>query len=241
MDFYIIHLERARQRRANVDRLARTLPGRVKVIEAVDASQLTDDEAGRHHCNARHLPRYPFRMRRTEVACFLSHRLAWSQIARADGSFAMVLEDDCAIDPAVFERALALATSVASEDDFIRFPTSLRETPLHVLKRDGEFSVFQPRHCGLGMRAQLVGRSAARLLLDATETFDRPVDTTLQMTWACLRGISTAWPSGVSDISNELGGSTIGFDKTLAEQVHHELARPPYRLAINLLGSWHAR
>ncbi len=91
------------------------------------------------------------------------------------------------------------------------------------------------------MQAQLVGKAAARELLDATDVFDRPVDTTLQMTWACLRQISTVWPSGVHEISDEIGGSTIGARKTLAQHFCHELLRPPYRLAINLLGSWHAR
>lgn len=241
MIFYIIHLERAHQRRANVERLVKTLPGRVEVVDAVDALQLTPEEAAKHHRDVHHHPRYPFRMRHTEIACFLSHRLVWSKIAEADDDYAMILEDDCTIEPETFGRALALAKSVASKEDYIRFPTSLRETPQRVLKRDHDFSVFQPKHCGLGMQAQLVGKAAARELLGVTEIFDRPVDTTLQMTWASLPQISTVWPSGVHEVSEELGGSMIGSRKTLGQQFYHELARPPYRLAINLLGSWHAR
>ena len=61
----------------------------------------------------------------------------------------------------------------------------------------------------LGMCAQLVSRAAADRLLAATSRIDRSVDTFLQLRETSGARVFTAWPSGVSEVSSELGGSTI--------------------------------
>ena len=69
--------------------------------------------------------------------------------------------------------------------------------------------LLEPLVVPLGMRAQLVSRAAADRLPAATGRIDRPVDTFLQLRETSGVRVFTAWPTGVSEISSELGGSTI--------------------------------
>ena len=83
--------------------------------------------------------------------------------------------------------------------------------------------------------AQFVSNAAARRLLAVTETFDRPIDTFLQMSWVTGVELLTFRPSGVFDKSDALGGSTIQRpSKTPREKLWRELSRPFYRATIRL-------
>lgn len=232
MKFFIIHLTRAEQRKPNIECLRKAIPGELEVVEAVDARELPQDEITQFISAHGRFPPYPFQLRASEVACFLSHRNAWKLIAEGDEPGAMVLEDDVALDVPTFARALALVQQHAGEEEFVRFPHKLREKPRRELAQEGEIRLFEPKVCGLGMVTQFVGRNAAKRLLNATEFFDRPVDTTLQQTWITGQVNYTVWPTGVSEISENLGGSTIGQRNSLAGKLYREIARPAYRLAL---------
>jgi len=232
MKSFVIHLARAAQRKPNVEELRASLPGALEVIDAVDARDMSSDDIAKLVSGPRHFPTYPFKLRTSEVACFLSHRKAWQLIADGNASGAMVLEDDVVLDVPVFSNAFALVEQHVGGDDFVRFPYKNRETPSRTLANTGETCLFEPKVCGLGMQAQYVGRSAARRLLDATKQFDRPVDTLLQQTWVTGQLNYTVWPSGVSEISGDIGGSTIGERKSIANNIFREVARPAYRLAL---------
>ncbi|MBC6438020.1 MAG: hypothetical protein GDA52_07760 [Rhodobacteraceae bacterium] len=85
------------------------------------------------------------------------------------------------------------------------------------------------------MSAQLVSHAAARRLLAATETFDRPVDSFLQMRWETSQDIFVAVPSCVSDIARALGGSTISVRRPLSAKIPREFKRAVYRARISRL------
>jgi GR25 family glycosyltransferase involved in LPS biosynthesis len=83
------------------------------------------------------------------------------------------------------------------------------------------------------MQAALVGREAARLLLAATETFDRPVDSTVQMQWLHGARVLSARPIVIREIDRELGGTVLQNKKMhFLEWVAHEVRRPLSRAAI---------
>jgi GR25 family glycosyltransferase involved in LPS biosynthesis len=232
MKFFIIHLARAEQRKSNVERLRKIVPGDAEVIDAVDARNLSEDEIRKVSDGGRIFPPYPFSLRPSEIACFMSHRKAWDLIARGDDAGAFILEDDVVLTEPEFGRAIALSQTHAGEEDFVRFPYKKREKPSRVVAKDGATCLFEPSVCGLGMQAQFVGRSAAVRLLKATERFDRPVDTLLQMTWLTGQiGLSVS-PSGVREISQDIGGSTIGERKSISGKLYREIARPSYRFAL---------
>jgi GR25 family glycosyltransferase involved in LPS biosynthesis len=231
----IVHLRRASSRSCQVDRLHHDLPVVTQVIDAVDGTTLTSVEMA---CYNRKVlsPVYPFRLRNTEVACFLSHRKCWQHIVDQDLDAAIVLEDDVGLDVSTFSSALELALSVIKPGDFIRFPIKNREADGEIISSKSYVAIRKPQKIALGMVAQIITKDAAAKLLAASETFDRPVDCFLQMNWLHRVNVLSVWPSGVSEISQTLGGSTIDHKaKSIGSKIKREFLRPIYRYKIKKL------
>lgn len=236
MKSYIIHLPRAVTRQETVNDLLKLLPN-AQILEATDAQNLTEEHMHERYKRQIHRPRYPFSLRNTEIACFLSHRKAWQQIAEGDSDMALVVEDDVVLNMNIFRTALTAALEKATTEDFVRFPC-VKQTGIQMEAHTARVS--NPNGIGLGTQAQLIGRSAACRLLQATDHFDRPVDTTLQLTWCTGQPILEVIPSGVSEISRKIGGSTIGAKKSLSERLYREVARPWYRAALRITRQFHS-
>ncbi|MEP5731627.1 MAG: glycosyltransferase family 25 protein [Sulfitobacter sp.] len=224
----IIHLSRATNRADNVAQLAMNLPN-AEVVEAVDCEQPEHIEGSATVCLGTHHPPYPFGLSAAEVACFHSHRRCWDMIAQGPDAFALIAEDDMTVDQALFVPALELITRYADEDSFIRLPTKDRERPLGQVARQGSATLFTPKTIGLQAVCQVVGRSAAKRLLKATQTFDRPVDTTLQMHWITDQPIQSILPNGIAEMG---GPSTIQSKTRTSDVLMREVRRATYRAKI---------
>ncbi len=219
-------------RKPQVVKLQSALPQPAETLPAVDGSALDEAQRNAVFRPALHRPRYPFRLRDAEIGTFLSHRRAWEEIVSRRLDFALIVEDDIALNPAEFSCAYDLARAHVAEHGYVRFPWFAKEAPRLEIARSGSCTLFSPRRTGLGMLAQLVSRPAAQRLLAASETFDRPVDTLLQMHWVTGVRPLVAWPSGVREISDRLGGSTIAGRKSAVQTIHREIMRPIYRAQI---------
>ncbi|MEX1236451.1 MAG: glycosyltransferase family 25 protein [Roseovarius sp.] len=231
LDCFIIHLTRARDRAAQVAATQSALPLRCHVMPATDGQSMTDAEARAYTPTALR-PRYPFDLRPSEVATFHSHRACWQRIVDDGLAAALIIEDDLEIDTQVFLPALALARAHARDGDFVRFPIKAREDTGDTLAREDGIRLSRHDAVALGMVAQLVTKGAARKLLAASQTFDRPIDTFLQMTWVHGARILTAWPTGIDEVSARLGGSLISRKEGLAAKLRREALRPLYRRRI---------
>lgn len=229
---YILHLERAVSRKANVQSLAARLPIESEVVAAVDGARLSRQEVDQAYARRRFEPRYPFALTPTEVGVFLSHRLAWRRIVDEALDFAFIFEDDAQIDPAPFAALIEFITDERSAWDYVLLPAK----PIRngaVVARRGELALLRPDAPPLRAIAQIVSLGAARRLLDRTLPFDRPVDTALQMTWVTGQPVLVASPSLVHDVSRESGGSTVQRKSMgLAERFRHEAMRPLYRAQV---------
>ncbi|MEY4695921.1 MAG: hypothetical protein RIT14_349 [Pseudomonadota bacterium] len=230
---FIIHLQRATGRRAQVDALLSHLGPLAEVMPAVDGTLLTEAQLATH-LSPRFRPSYPFRLRRSEVAIFLSHRACWRRIVEGKLDAALILEDDVDLGPD-FPAALALARHQAAAGAYVRLPLLNRETPQAVLAVHGGTRLYRPRVIGLGCLGQVVTRGAAEHLLQVTETFDRPVDVLLQARWAHGAPVLSVWPSGISERSGDLGGSLNTAPKPLVQKLMQELRRPLYRALVSVL------
>lgn len=231
---FIIHLERAAGRRPQVDRLRSALPAPTDVLAAVDGRALSDSGIAAVHRPGLHRPQYPFALSRTEIACFLSHRRAWQAILDQDLDAALVVEDDATIDAAAFADVFTAAAEGLAPEELVRFPHRERHEPGPLVRARGAARLFEPRLPALGMVLQLVGRQAARRLLEASRVFDRPVDSFVQMQWLHGARILTARPIVVREICDELGGSVIHSPRTgLVVKMAHEFQRPLIRLAVH--------
>ncbi len=230
---FIIHLERATERRQQVEALTAQLPVPAEIITAVDARNLSDAELNAAYKPRLHKPYYPFRLNRNEIACFLSHRKSWQAIIDQNLDGALVLEDDVAL-TAAFPAAYAAATATLDQSGLIRLPFRADRETGDTVFNSGATQVIRPVPVGLGMVAQLISRDAARILLEKTKMFDRPVDTFAQMNWITGLNPLSVVPGGMQEISANLGGSTLKQRRSLAHKLHRELMRPFYRRSVTV-------
>ena len=228
---FIIHLERATARQARVDRLMKELPVTPRIMNAVDFLSISDAQKSHYRPHLLR-PHYPFTLRPAEVATFLSHRACWQAIIDQELDAGLVVEDDTALEEPAFHRAFEAAQANAVQGDLVRFPIKLREKPRKILSADGDQHVMVPQSIGLGMVMYLVTRDAAQILLEKTRSFDRPVDTYLQMRWDHGLRVLTVWPSGIREVSADLGGSLIGQKKGFGDRILREILRPLYRIQL---------
>ncbi|OAN78664.1 glycosyl transferase family 25 [Sulfitobacter sp. EhC04] len=224
----IIHMPEPGARADNVARLLGVLPA-AGIMPAVNGREVMQTSGAKVQNGNRHTPPYPFAMGPGEVGCFLSHRKCWQDIADGPDPYVLIAEDDLVIDPAPWDRAIALVAAHATEESFIRLPAKDRERRAAVLAQNGEATLFLPRVIGLQTVCQVVGRAAARRLLAATEPLDRPVDTTLQMHWITGQPVHTIWPSGVGEMP---GTSTIQKKTRASGKLMREIRRAIYRTRI---------
>jgi glycosyl transferase family 25 len=233
VDAFIIHLERAPARLPQVERLCQQLPIATSIIPAVDGKSLTGQEKAhyKHHLMR---PSYPFPLRLTEIAAFHSHRACWQAIIDQGLDAALILEDDVTLEEPFFSQAFSATLTNMIQGDVVRFAVKASERPRNILSPGPGPRIMVPRSIGLGMQAQIVTREAARILLEKTQKFDRPVDTYLQLRWHHSVRVLTVSPSGVREISAEMGGSLIGEHKEFLEIIFREVLRPIYRLNLFL-------
>jgi glycosyl transferase family 25 len=229
---FILHLERASSRAANVRSLSASLPIESEVVAAVDGARLTRQELDQAYAPRRFQPRYPFKLTTTEVAVFLSHRAAWRRIVDDALDFAFIFEDDAQIDANAFAALLEFLTVERRTWDYVLLPAKPIRNGTAVARRD-DFMLLRPDAPPLRAIAQVVSLAAAKRLLDCTQPFDRPIDTFMQMTWVTGQPVLVASPSPVRDVSLESGGSTVQRKSmSLAERFHHEAMRPIYRAQV---------
>ena len=231
----VIHLPRATGRQSQVERLCRSLPLATEVIDAVDGHRLTDVDTRRLAVRGLHRPRYPVVLSRTETACFLSHRKAWQSILDGGLDAGLVVEDDAEIAAPEFDAVLGEAVAGLEPHEFVRFPHRERNEAGPVVRASGPASFLEPRLPALGMVMQLVGHEAARRLLDASQAFDRPVDSFVQMHWLHGARVLTARPIVIREVCEQLGGSVIHPPRAgITHKILHEVHRPLIRLAVHL-------
>jgi glycosyl transferase, family 25 len=243
---FVIHLERSAQRRPQVERLRAQLPCASEILDATDGALLSADQLERAYVRQARRPRYPFALNRAEIGVFLSHRAAWRRILDERLDYALVFEDDCEIDAPAFARTCAFARQTRPSWSYALAPaqkTRIRgETLVQGAGACEGVALIRPNSPPLRAIAQFVSAEAARKLLAATEPFDRPIDTFLQMSWVTGVELLAFTPSGVRDASAALGGSTIqARNKPLAQRLAREIGRPLYRAQVRLWHGWAKR
>jgi GR25 family glycosyltransferase involved in LPS biosynthesis len=230
---FIIHLDRAAGRRANVEALQAALPIGSEILPAVDGQSLPRETVRASYVRARFAPRYPFPLGLPEIGAFLSHRAAWRRIVEDGLDEAVVFEDDAAVDPAAFAALLEFLVPERRRWSYVLMPAQGLEPAGASVSRQGGFALLRPHSPPLRAIAQVVSREAAERLLAVTAPFDRPVDTFLQMNWVTDVTLLVVLPTPIRDVSRETGGTTVQRRKTgFLQRLHHEAMRPVYRAQV---------
>ncbi len=232
---FIIHLARAEGRRAHVEALRAALPMPAEIVDAVDGALLSEAEKAAVYHPKLHRPRYPFALSSSEIGCFLSHRKAWRALLDSDLDAALVLEDDAGLAMRTLATGLDLARAAMGSGVLVRFPNRLHGDRGPVIASRSESVLLAPGRVGLGMVAFMLDRRAAELLLDLTARFDRPVDTFLQMRWRHGVAIRAVRPSGVTEVSDRLGGTTVQRRRPGGgSKLGRNMKRAVYRMQVAL-------
>ncbi len=210
LEAFLIHLKRATQRRPQVERIIEACPLEIAVVDAVDGRAMSEaDQAKVYKFEKLFEPPYPFRIGPGEIGCFLSHRKCWQRIVDSDADAGLILEDDVEIDTDTFTKAIELANDHITDIGYIQFQVRAISGPGRTVEERDGHRLVAPTIVPRRTSAQLVSRDAAKRLLRMTETFDRPIDGFLQLTWATKLRVACIEPSGVSDRTAQSGGSTI--------------------------------
>ncbi len=231
MKSFIIHMNGDHNRQQNVQQLLSQLPDPT-IIDAINGHDHMSGTNPALRAGDLHEPRYPFPLGPGEIGCFLSHRKCWARIVSENLEYALIAEDDLSLDPHLWPEALDLIQTHATADWFLRIPAKSREKPGVTVARRKNAVLFLPRSIGLQTVCQVVGQNAARRLLNASETLDRPVDTFLQMHWITGQPVHVIHPNGVGELTAELGGSTIQKKPRSGSVVKREAQRALYRARI---------
>ena len=236
---FVIHLERAKNRKPQVERLLSRLPLFSTVIDAVDGSELAPETRTAVCREQINRPRFPFRMQNSEIGCFLSHRKAWQAIVDSGLEAGLIVEDDVDVDDSTFAGILDFVMKHLKKGDYVRFPYRSHTDKGPVVARQSAYSLVQPRLPGLGMQMQLVSREAAIVLLAKTKFFDRPVDSIIQLIRPTGIRVLAARPTGIMEISKRLGGTTVQKkNKSASEVLKREILRTVYRFSVRFRTFW---
>lgn len=206
---YILHLPRVESRRANVQKLQSILPQPAFIFDCVDGRSLSAKTINQVYF--RHLlkPYYPFKLNESEIAVFMTYRKIWQTMVQNSVEVALIIEDDTSLDLKAFNIAFDLAMRHISIAGFVRLDVRQPIPPFSILDSMGSCNLLEEQVPSLRMACQVLTMPAAKKFLASSEKFDRPVDSHLQLLHYTQQPIVSLWPTGVTEISSQLGGSTI--------------------------------
>ncbi|MDA8747611.1 glycosyltransferase family 25 protein [Litoreibacter sp.] len=236
MKTFVIHLERATARRAQVDHILKLTPD-AEILPACDGAALSGDARSDIYSRNRFKPNYPFALSVGEIGCFESHKSAWKCIVEQNLDWGLIIEDDVQVDSLNFNAALELAQLHVNDRGYTQFQVRNIKGACREVVRKGGFALVRPDLVPLRTSAQLVSRAAAEKLLALSDKIDRPVDAFLQMRWLTGVDITCVIPSGVSDRTAETGGSTLSKKRSIWDELKVSMPRLVYRRQIKRLSA----
>lgn len=230
---YVINLKRSTDRLANFDR-SMTAKGVAYVrIAAVDARALSERELYERYDAVKNKAHYFSELKPSEIACFLSHRKAWSRfLDETTQPYAVFLEDDVELTVSSEELNTILAEIAWDSAPMVVKLYQSKGRMGRQLKKVGRFNIFEPFLPPLGTQAQVINRQAAKLLLDQTEKFFEPLDVAMQRWWDMGIRVLVLRPNLIEEVSEKVGGSTLVAVKrqSFRNRVTRELRRPIFRV-----------
>ena len=181
---FVINLKRSLDRKKHMQALLDPLPLEYEFVEAVDASDLTDEYIREVYDDAACQKSISRSLGRSEVACALSHLKAWRLIKERDLEYALILEDDVVIeDSEAFLEILNLRKNYPEGWDTIlmgsgMFPRSYPALPswFHTKKLYKKYKIARLVGVGIGAFAYLVTRTAIHQLLQQAQPLYLPID-----------------------------------------------------------------
>lgn len=194
--FYVVNLDRSKERLARISTRLRSLGLPFTRIAAVDGKELTDDKASSYPL------RYFRPLTKGELGCSLSHYRCWQQIIRDKVDYGVILEDDAYISKNLLDFIDILKQEKAINCDIIKLTHYFREDPgsfddsadkrfrikglrrksAIIIRKIAQFHLIRYHPPAIGTIGQIVTKKAAAHLISHFVP-TRPLDVDMKHLW----------------------------------------------------------
>ncbi|MFC3074071.1 glycosyltransferase family 25 protein [Shinella pollutisoli] len=206
---YVINLDRVPARlaesRARLDAAGLAF----RRVRAVDGRMLTEDQLRRVGAPRPRFAKRP--VTPAEVACFLSHRKAWAEIAAGDAPVAVVLEDDFVLEPGA-ARILERLARLPCTWDMLKLYSDGARPMVEAVPLAGGYRIGTPLVLPPTTVAYAITRPAARALTALPPSIAWPIDLYLKRWWEHGASIKVVEPAVVRP--DERHGLTSSIDES---------------------------
>jgi glycosyl transferase, family 25 len=174
---------------------------------------------------------------RGEVAVYLSHRRALAAFIETDAEFALILEDDFGlVEPDHFLEDVIRILRAPIRWDLVKlFDFQGPKRPRALLDL-GRIAIVEYKSPTAGMVGYLVRRSGAEKLISRPILF-RVIDEDIKLYWEIDLFAFSVIPNVLNEISGDLGGSTIEFERNRLRD-DRSVGRSVRGTAIKFVRKW---
>jgi glycosyl transferase, family 25 len=176
MRAYVINLDRAAERMANMQGQFDRLGISFTRVAAVDAALLTEEEVSAFRASVAEAHRQ-HSWGAAQIGIFLSHKKVWARIASSTDRYAAIFEDDVHLS----DRIAALLKNsdwIHESADIVRFETTIQGMRLarSPISQANEMRLFQVYSGAWGTAGYVIKREIAEWLACSPQRLYEPVD-----------------------------------------------------------------
>lgn len=229
----VINLDSAHERWQNIERIRSSfsLDNLIR-IRAIEGSALDQNSINAIYDEKQNKKYYYAKLKKAEIACALSHRLAWMHLIAQKYDFGCIVEDDIKFttNPQPILKAIIEALD-PSQPQMIRL-YSKHATKGKTIKSIEKYKLIQPTIAPLGMVGIIINKKAAEIFLNHTKKIYQPIDVAIQEEWKTHVRSLVLEPNIIMEDSQNLGGTTLHNQEHIhfLTKVKKEIIRPLYRL-----------
>ena len=208
---YVINMDRSPERLEYMRRQLAEKQLSLIRISAVDANSLGEPPAAGIFDAERARRAYYAPILKTEIACFMSHRLAWRTFVEESAApLCITLEDDAELSDAFVPVVEAVAARGPCDWDIIKLFARREQASKTVAELPAGHRLVRHLRQPTGNVGQILSRAGAEKMLARSRRIYRPLDVQLQHWWEFGVRVLSIDPPLVREVSGRLGGTTIG-------------------------------
>lgn len=224
----VISLKRSLERRASVDEQLKGSDIEWNYIDAIDSTDVKSITALRNYDRSKRLLFTGYDMSLGEIACFVSHRMAWERCVQT-GRTSLILEDDFLLN-CKLEDIFQIVRELYDNFDILKLQGTFERKYIIICSFDGLKFVKHfddPR----GAVAYIIKPHGASVLLNNSEHFYMPVDDYVASVWKHKLSVRALIPYPVSTVSVD---TTIQDRSKPSLKLYRKIIRTIYRIPEEL-------
>lgn len=247
---FVINIDRATHRLDSIKSQLDDLNLPFEKISAVDGNSADKNLLNKHYSAQLNRKHYFVPLKKTEIACYISHLLACQEIVHRNLDYGIILEDDVILEKpfkfihymlesieqwdyiklaALFKEKRIIERnpitfSIPTNCETEKYQSQPKTIPLKQEKLIAPFAFELVRWAKIpiGTQAYAISLKGAKELLSKRSVFFRPIDVDLQFTWETNLDIKGVIPDlcKISDVESTIGTRRAKPHYPLARLVH---------------------